>query len=322
MARPRSHSFYGAERTPTQTRVRHLTPGHPPLSGIKTPTPPRAWRPNRAVASGPRRPLPLSPGGGDPRCTEARSPRVRPGDVGDGVGAVDSESETKLGAGRALRRPPTRTSQARWAHATPPPRTVPGRACTPRPPGGTGPAPPAGNARRGPTHLRPPWRTRAASRQAAGAHSPGRRPHAAPTQPAPAPAPGPAAAAAAAPAATRRPSGRFPSHGGGRGRGRAGQAGRAGETPAAGGGRRGRAGGPRGPRAGELRGRRGCGAGGLRAGSRADGGAAGLIRRWAVVGRRPWGLEEPDRGKVGAGRRETQGWGGARRKTGVGADRK
>ena len=108
MGRPRSHSFYGAERTPTQTSSASPdtwapTPSreskHPHLRGPGVPT--GRWR----LAPGAP---PTVPGVGIPAAQRPVVPGSgrETGEVGDGVGAVDSESETKLGAGRAPRRRP------------------------------------------------------------------------------------------------------------------------------------------------------------------------------------------------------------------------
>lgn len=215
----------GQSGLPPRPRVRHLTlntpwvPKHPTLEGL-------ASQPGGGVR--PRRP-PTVPGGGDPCCTEACSPRSWPGDVGDGVGAADSESETKLGAGRAF---PAgrRRGRPRPGRPMPPHPADRSRASLHPAPRGTGPAPPRG------TRAAAPLTSglhggRAASRQAAVPSPRAAGPHAAPTQPAPALALAPAPPPPPRPPPPGEAISCFPSHGGGRGRGRAGGgAGRVGDA--------------------------------------------------------------------------------------------
>lgn len=208
-------------------QVRHLAPGHPP-PGL---SPPQGLAhpayPTRAEASGPGCPV-LSWRMGIPGTQWPVLPRP-----------VHLRRETWW-------RPLTAKVKQSWAPGAPPaagprgqPRPQGPRRAPPTAERAPPPAPPPENglgpARREPAHprpahLRPPWRTRAAPRQAAGASAPrAAGPHATPTSPAPAPAPAPAQAPALAPQPPPRPPPQpgeaiscFPSHGGGRGRGRAG----------------------------------------------------------------------------------------------------
>lgn len=190
----------------------------------------RAATPLGIAPLGPGAPR-VPPGGGVSR---PERPRTVPGRVG--VPATHRPVLPTSSRRRGTRRRPltakVKQSWARGAHPAVRPRGGPGPAPPPRPartagrappaaPRGAGPGPAGGAGALGPTHLRPPWRTRAAPRQAASASAPrAAGPHAAPA-PAPAAAPAPAPAPASPP-----PSGAaiscFPSHGGERGRGRAG----------------------------------------------------------------------------------------------------